>query len=228
MVIKIFAIVIISYLIGAIPVGYLIVRIFKGIDVRKIGSGRVGTTNTARAAGPWAGVLTAILDASKGILVAFLAHLILPTSIWMKVLAVILAVVGQIFSIFLIEHTDEGKIRLRGGAGGATTLGGAVALWPVGLIIILPLVLLVYLGVGYASVTTISIAFVSLVIFLYNAIQGLGPWEYLAYVAATLAIVLYTLRPNLERLMNGTERTVGLRAYLQKRAQQTAASDQSK
>lgn len=215
-----------SYLIGAIPVGFLIVKIMKGIDVRTVGSGRVGTTNTVRAAGPLAGVLTAVLDASKGILVASLAHLILPGSIWMKVIAVILAVVGQIFSIFLIERSPDGKIRLRGGAGGATTFGGTIALWPFGLVFILPLVLLVYLGVGYASLTTISIAFFSLVIFCYNAIHGFGPWEYLLYGFATLAIVIYTLQPNLKRLMNGTERTVGLRALLQKRAQKSSTTDQ--
>ena len=218
----------ISYLIGAIPVGFLIVKIIKGVDVRTIGSGRVGTTNTVRAAGPLAGVLTAILDAGKGILVAYLAHLILPTSIWIKVLAVTLAVVGQIFSIFLIEHGADGKIHLRGGAGGATTLGGAVALWPVGLIIILPLVILVYLGIGYASVTTISIAFFSLVIFCYNAVQGFGPWEYMVYGVAALAVVIYTLRPNLERLIKGTERTVGIRALLNKRSQSPSNIDPGK
>ncbi|MHC1739920.1 MAG: glycerol-3-phosphate acyltransferase [Anaerolineaceae bacterium] len=208
-----------SYLIGAIPVGYLLVKIIKGVDVRTIGSGRVGTTNTVRAAGPLAGIFTAILDAGKGILVAYIAHLILPGSVWMKVIAVILAVVGQIFSIFLIERTQEGKIRLHGGAGGATTLGGAIALWPVIFVIVLPLVLLVYMGIGYASVTTISIAFFSLVVFGYNAAQGLGPWEYLFYGVATLIIVIYTLRPNLQRLIAGTERAVGIRAYLRKRAQ---------
>lgn len=217
-----------AYLIGSIPVGYLIVKLIKGVDVRTIGSGRVGTTNTVRAAGPVAGVLTALLDAGKGILVAFLAHLLLPTSLWVKVFAVILAVVGQIFSIFLVERNSKGKIRLRGGAGGATTMGGAIALWPLSLVIILPLVLLVYIGVGYASVTTISIAFFSLIFFSYNAISGFGPWEYLTYGLVTLCIVLFTLRPNLERLKNGTERAVGIRALLQKRWQRTMSADQSK
>jgi glycerol-3-phosphate acyltransferase PlsY len=224
MIARVIFVLILSYLIGSIPVGYLLVKLIKGVDVRKVGSGRVGTTNAVRAAGPIAGVFTAILDASKGILVAYLANLVLSGSIWMKVFAVILAVVGQIFSIFLIEHGADGKVHLHGGAGGATTLGGAIALWPVGLLIILPFVVLVYIGVGYASLTTISIAFFSLVIFCYNAILGTGPWQYLVYGFATLAIVIYTLRPNLERLMKGTERTVGLRAYFQKRAQQTLPS----
>ncbi len=216
---KILLVLLSAYLIGAIPVGYLIVRIFKGIDVRSIGSGRVGTTNTVRAAGPIAGILTGLLDGGKGILVAYLAHLLIPSSIWVKVTAVILAVVGQIFSIFLIEKTKLGTFKFHGGAGGATTLGGAIALAPVSLIIILPLVLIVYLGIGYASLTTISIAFFSLVIFGYNAAMGMGPWEYLTYGVVTLMIVIYALRPNLERLKNGTERVVGLRALLRKKSQ---------
>lgn len=223
---KVLLVLISAYLIGSIPVGYLLVKLFKGVDIRKIGSGRVGTTNTVRAAGPVAGIITALLDAGKGILVAFLASLILPTSLWVKVIAVILAVFGQIFSIFLAERNSNGKIRLRGGAGGATTMGGAIALWPVSLVIILPLVLLVYVGVGYASVTTISIAFFSLIFFGYNAISGFGPWEYLTYGLATLLLVLFTLRPNLERLKNGTERAVGIRAYLQKRLARINAAEQ--
>lgn len=218
MVVKVLLVLVTAYLIGSIPIGYLIVRILKGVDIRSVGSGRVGTTNTVRAAGPFAGIFTALLDAGKGILAAFLAHSLFPSSIWVKVIAVILAVVGQIFSVFLIEKSKEGKLLFRGGAGGATTLGGAIALWPVSIIVILPLILIVYFGVGYASLTTISIAFFSLVIFGYNAAVGLGPWEYLLYGAVTLLIVLYTLKPNLERLKNGTERVVGLRALLQKKA----------
>jgi glycerol-3-phosphate acyltransferase PlsY len=219
---------VLSYLIGSIPVGYIVVKLIKGIDVRTVGSGRVGTTNTVRAAGPLAGLITSLLDSGKGILVAYLAHLIIPSSVWMKVIAVILAVIGQIFSIFLIERSENGKFRLHGGAGGMTTLGGAVALWPMGLVIILPVVLLVYIGVGYASLTTISIAFISLVIFSFNAIRGVSPWQYLIYGVAALLIVLYTLRPNLQRLINGTERTVGLRAYFQKRAERSISTDSSK
>lgn len=214
---KLLLVMIAAYLIGSVPVGYLIVRIFKGVDVRSVGSGRVGTTNTVRAAGPLAGVFTAILDAGKGILAAFVANQVFPESTWVKVFAVILAVVGQIFSVFLIEKTRLGQYQFSGGAGGATTLGGAIALWPVSLVIILPMVLIVYFGIGYASLTTISIAFFSLVLFAYNAAMGMGPWEYMLYGVATLIIVIYTLRPNLERLRNGTERVVGLRALLQKK-----------
>lgn len=209
--------VIVAYLIGSIPVGYFIVKLFSGKDVRKFGSGRVGGTNAMRAAGFFAGLLTAAFDAGKGILVGFLAGLIVPGNLWVKVVAVILAVIGQIFSIFLIEKNKNGKFAFRGGAGGSTTLGGAISLWPMSWVIIVPLIILVYIAIGYASVTTISIALFSLVLFIYRAIEGLGPWEFIVYGIVTLIIVLYALRPNLKRLREGTERAVGLRAYFQKK-----------
>lgn len=220
MVLKVLAILVLSYLIGAIPIGWLIVKLFNGTDVRTHGSGRVGGTNVMRAAGFIAGLLTSVGDAGKGILAGFIAAAILPSSIWVKIIAVILAVVGQIFSVFLIEKTSEGKWKLRGGAGGSTTLGGAIALVPYSWMIILPLIVLVYIGIGYASITTISIAFFSLILFGYEAAVGLGPWEYVFYGAATLIIVLYALRPNLKRLAEGNERAVGLRALFEKKLKQ--------
>ena len=217
MVFKSILVLITAYLVGSIPVGWIIVKLFKGADVRTLGSGRVGGTNVMRAAGLGAGLLTACADAGKGILAGFIASVAMPGSLWLKIFAVILAVVGQIFSVFLIEKGENGRLKLRGGAGGSTTLGGAIALVPYSWMIILPLILLVYIGIGYASVTTISIAFFSLILFGYQAAAGLGPWEFVFYGASTLVIVLYALRPNLKRLAEGTERAVGLRAYFEKK-----------
>lgn len=210
-------IIVFSYLIGSIPVGLFVVKLLSGKDVRLIGSGRVGGTNAMRAAGLLAGVMTALLDAGKAILAGYLAGLLLPGTLWVKVVAVILAVVGQVYSIFLVERNAEKKLVFHGGAGGATTLGGAIALFPASWMIILPLVILVFIIIGYASVTTISIALFSLTIFLIRAINGQGPWEFVAYGAIALVIVLYALKPNLKRLREGTERAVGLRAYFQKK-----------
>ncbi len=217
MTLKIFSVLILAYLIGSVPVGWIIVKIFTGKDVREIGSGRVGGTNVMRAAGFLAGLFTSGMDIGKGILAGIISVALMPDSMWLKFIAVTLAVIGQIFSIFLIEKREDGKLHLRGGAGGSTTLGGAIALWPGSLIILLPLVAVVYVVVGYASVTTISIAFFSLILFGYRAIAGMGPWEYALYGALSLIIVIHTLAPNLERLKAGTERVVGLRAYFLKK-----------
>lgn len=217
MTLKIISVLILAYLIGSVPVGWIIVKIFTGKDVREIGSGRVGGTNVMRAAGFLAGLFTSGMDIGKGILAGIISVALMPDSMWLKFIAVTLAVIGQIFSIFLIEKREDGKLHLRGGAGGSTTLGGAIALWPGSLIIILPLVAVVYVVVGYASVTTISIAFFSLILFGYRAIAGMGPWEYALYGVLSLIIVIHTLAPNLERLKAGTERVVGLRAYFLKK-----------
>jgi acyl phosphate:glycerol-3-phosphate acyltransferase len=217
MFLKVLIIIVMSYLIGSIPVGLFVVKLLSGKDIRLIGSGRVGGTNAMRAAGLLAGMMTALLDASKAILAGYLAGVIVPGYLWIKVAAVILAVIGQVYSIFLVERDTNSKLVFHGGAGGATTLGGAIALFPASWIIILPLVILVFIIIGYASVTTISIALFSLTLFLIRAINGKGPWEFVAYGAIALIIVLYALKPNLQRLREGTERAVGLRAYFQKK-----------
>jgi len=105
-----------AYLVGSIPVGVFIVRVFTGKDVRLFGSGRTGGTNAMRAAGLLAGLLTAAFDVGKGLLAGYLATVLVPGSIWVKVISLILAVIGQIYSVFLIERNESGKITLRGGA----------------------------------------------------------------------------------------------------------------
>jgi len=179
-----------AYLIGSIPVGVFIVTIFTGKDVRLMGSGRSGGTNAMRAAGFLAGLLTAGFDVGKGILAGYLVGVLVPGNIWVKVISLILAVIGQIYSVFLIERDESGKMTLRGGAGGSTTLGGAISLWPMSWAIILPLVVLVYIVIGYASVTPSSLALFSLILFIARAIAGTGPWEFIVYGLLTLMIVL--------------------------------------
>lgn len=210
----------ICYLIGSIPFGLIIVKLVTGKDVRQIGSGRTGGTNAMRAAGFLAGAATAILDVMKGVASGWIAEWLVPGDPWLKVLAALFALWGAIHSIFLVEKDDSGRLRLRGGAGGATGLGGAIALWNPSLLIILPVGALIYLFVGYASVTTISVAVSALVIFAIRAFVDNQPFQYIAFGVAALATVLYALRPNLKRLKEGTERVVGLRAYFRKKQKQ--------
>lgn len=201
-----------SYLLGSIPFGLVIVKIASGKDIRSVESGRTGGTNAMRAAGFCAGLLTALFDVGKGAATALVVRWLGVDQPIVQVVAAALAIIGHNYSVFLIERTTHGRIRLRGGAGGATALGGSIALWPLSGVIILPLVVITYIFVGYASVTTISIAAFSALVFLVRAALGLSPWEYVLYGIAALGIVLWALRPNLERLRQGTERPVGLRA----------------
>jgi len=108
-------------------------------------------------------------------------------------------------------------VTLRGGAGGAPCLGATVALFHPALLIILPLGLLGVLIIGYASVATLTIGILSLALFVIRYYQGASPWEYIVYGAGALILLVIALMPNIKRLMNGTERLVGIRAWLKKK-----------
>jgi glycerol-3-phosphate acyltransferase PlsY len=210
-----------SYLVGAIPFGWIIVKISTGRDIRSIESGRTGGTNAMRAAGFLAGAFTAIGDVLKGLstmwLVSWLIPADVPGRVWFQVIAPLMAIMGHNYSIFMIETRSNGRLYLRGGAGGAPCFGGAMSLWPWCGLIILPVSALVFILIGYASVTTLSIAVTATIIFAYLAIVYQAPWQYILYGIASLIILLWALRPNLVRLAQGNERVVGLRAYLKNR-----------
>ena len=207
-----------SYGIGSIPFGLLVVKLISGKDIRTIASGRTGGTNAMRAAGAWAGILTAVLDIFKAAVTVWLAQA-LTSNIWIHALAPIAAILGHNYSIFLIEHTPEGRLIMHGGAGGAAAGGGAFGLWPPAGFILIPFALLVWYGTGYASVTTLSVGLATIVIFAVRAVLGLGPWEYILYGILAEILLVWALRPNLRRLREGTERRHGLPAFLQQRKQ---------
>ncbi|MFH2103397.1 MAG: glycerol-3-phosphate acyltransferase [Chloroflexota bacterium] len=200
-----------AYLIGSVPFGLLVVRLFTGKDIRSVESGRTGGTNAMRAAGWGAGVLTALLDILKAASTVWLAEAF-TGSHWVHVLAPIAAILGHNYSIFLLKRNDAGRWQLRGGAGGAASLGGAIGLWWPSVLIILPLAALIFFGVGYASVTTMSVAFLATVIFAVRAFLGHGSWVDVLYGILALLLLILALRPNIKRLFDGTERLHGWRA----------------
>ncbi len=217
------AVLVIAYLLGSIPFGWLIVKVTTGRDVRQIESGRTGGTNVMRAAGFLAGFFTGVLDILKGAASVWIARALVPVDFplytWVEVAAPLLAILGHNYSIYLIErHKSTGKMKLRGGAGGATCLGGAIGLWPPAGLIIFPLGLLVYVLVGYASLTTMSVALFAAIIFIVKAIQGALPWEYILFGLVAEIMLVWALRPNIERLRQGNERMHGLRVWLKRRS----------
>jgi len=207
---------ILSYLVGSIPFGLLIVKFSTGKDIRKVASGRTGGTNAMRAAGIFAGAGTIILDFLKGFLTVWLARLLVPADVswkvWIEILAPVAAILGHNYSIFLAERNEKGQLRLRGGAGGATTVGGAAGLWWPSALVIIPAALLILFGVGYASVATMSTAAMAIIIFGYQAYRGALPWEYILYGVLAEIVLMIALQPNIVRLLHGTERLVGWRA----------------
>lgn len=209
-------VIVFAYVLGSIPSGLLIVKLKTGKDIRRIESGRTGGTNAMRAAGLWAGLGTAVLDGLKGAACVWLARGLVPGAVWLEVLAPVLAIIGHNYSIFLVERGENGGIRLHGGAGGAPATGGAFALWPPVLLFILPLGVLIFYFIGYASITTMSAALIATLVFAYRAWIGASPWAYVFYGIAAELVLMWALRPNIRRLIDGTERLVGFRAKRRK------------
>jgi glycerol-3-phosphate acyltransferase PlsY len=207
-----------AYLIGSVPMGYVIVRAISGQDVRQVGSGRTGGTNAMRAAGYGAGLLTALLDFLKGAVGVWLARGLLPPEVAPigMVLTGLCAIVGHNYSIFL---------RFKGGAGGAPCVGAAMAIWPWSALVVIPTGVLVLFGVGYASMATLSVAVVISALFAFRTFILRAPdaeAEFILYGLGAFVLLAWALRPNLKRLMRGEERVIGWRA---RRMKQARASD---
>jgi acyl phosphate:glycerol-3-phosphate acyltransferase len=207
-----------AYVVGSIPFGLLVVKMFTGKDIRQVESGRTGGTNAMRAAGFGAGLITAIMDILKGAAVVWLARSLFPLqanagNAWIHVLAPLASILGHNYSIFLTSRDETGRLHFRGGAGGAPSTGGALGLWAPSILIIIPVGAVVLFGVGYASLATLSVGLLTTIIFAYRALVGLSPWQYILYGITALALLAISLRPNIKRLLTGTERLVGWRSH---------------
>jgi glycerol-3-phosphate acyltransferase PlsY len=213
-----------AYLLGAVPVGLVIVKLIRGRDIRYWFSGRTGGTNVMRMAGFWAGFATGVGDLIKGLLAVLGARTLTSGNVWLEAVAGLLVIVGHNYSIFLLERTD-GRVRLRGGAGGASTAGAVIGLWAPAAWIIVPIGLALLYGVGYASVATMSVGLTATGIFLWRAVKGLGPWAYVLFAVLAEGLLLWALRPNIGRLRRGEERIVGLRASRGRRRNQRQHAD---
>jgi glycerol-3-phosphate acyltransferase PlsY len=221
-------IVIAGYVIGSIPFGLLIVKSKTGKDIRTIESGRTGGTNAVRAAGFGAGLLTAILDVLKGAATVWLAKTVLPANYLFHVLAPLAAILGHNYSLFLIRREENGKLRFSGGAGGAPALGGAAGLWFPVLPIVVVVGALIWFGLGMASVTTMAIGLVVIVVFaIRSALGHLEPITILYGVIAEL-FLLWALRPNIKKLLTGKERVVRISLNGWLRARKEAHTESNK
>jgi acyl phosphate:glycerol-3-phosphate acyltransferase len=206
-----------SYIVGSVPFGLVIVRLTTGKDIRNVESGRTGGTNAMRAAGFWAGLGTALMDMLKATAMVWVARAVFPLesspgNAWLHILAPLAVILGHNYSIFLLQREENGSLRLRGGAGGAPCVGGSVGLWAPSFLIIVPLAALILFGIGYASVATMSVALLSSILFTILAIAGLTPWQYALYGIFAEILLVLSLLPNIRRLIAGRERLIGWRA----------------
>jgi len=200
--------VIIGYILGSIPFGLLIVKMKTGKDIRKVESGRTGGTNAVRAAGFGAGLLTAILDILKGAVSVWLAQAFMPQDHLIHILAPLAAILGHNYSVFLIDRDESGKLRFHGGAGGAPALGGAVGLWPWMFPIVFTVGALVWFTLGIASVTTMTIGLIVIIVFGIRVSLGYQEPVDIWYGIIAELFLIWALRPNLKKLFAGQERVV--------------------
>ena len=180
-----------SYLVGSVPCGYLLVRSAEGMDIRSFGSGNIGATNVFRKS-RLAGILTLALDAGKGYLAVALAGWLGGSLEW-KVAAAIMAIVGHVFTVWL---------RFRGGKGVATGCGAYLALALPALLTTLGLFVVILLLTRYISAASIvATAFFPLWAYLYGE-----PTPVLLGAAFGAVLIIAKHGQNIRRLLSGTER----------------------
>jgi acyl phosphate:glycerol-3-phosphate acyltransferase len=186
-----------AYLLGSIPFGLLVAKVFGGGDVRKAGSGNVGATNVARVAGPLAGILTLVLDAAKGSAAVWLAaHFSGEVAGWM-VLAGLAALIGHCFPVWL---------RFHGGKGVATAAGVFLMLSPLALLGSLLLFLIVVMFSRYVSLGSIAAAAaMPLLIYFLWAPHHAPPLIVTFGAFAAAMLIVYKHDTNIQRLVEGRE-----------------------
>ena len=195
----------VSYLLGSVPVGYLLVRIFLKQDIRAIGSGNIGATNVLRSGRKGLGAATFLLDVLKGCSAIWLAAYIVSTFAPpipvqnMEALAAICAVLGHMFPVWL---------RFRGGKGVATGFGVFLVAAPWAALAAIGVFALVLLVSRYVSLASIAGA-ASFPVFAWLLVTSARPPFFIAVQFAVALIIIAKHHQNIRRLFAGTESRLG-------------------
>ena len=200
---------IVSFLLGSIPWGLVISRVFYGKDLRKEGSGNIGTTNAIRSMGKVGGYAVFVLDFGKGLLSAYIATLVAgwaaggaPVDEGVLKLLLALSFAGCVWG-----HVFSPWLGFKGGKGIAVAIGNLfISFGVVGAIIELAIFIVLVPTTKYVSVGSIASAlacpFMSLYFFW-------GHWIAWLFMAAPALTIVWAHRENIARLRNGTERRIG-------------------
>lgn len=200
-------IIILSYLIGSFPTGFIFVKLIKGVDIRTIGSRSTGATNTSRLLGTKIAVIVLLIDIFKGLIATVLISRINFGDLglqadWLQLIAGISAILGHVFPVW---------IGFKGGKGVGTGAGMLLGLMPLELIMGFALFIVTVALTRYISLGSILIAlfvfFALLVESIYLKYQV--PVSHFAVSIVFLLAILITHRSNIKRLINGTENKFG-------------------
>jgi acyl phosphate:glycerol-3-phosphate acyltransferase len=189
--------VLLGYLLGSIPFGYLLVRARSGGDVRAMGSGNIGATNVARTAGWSIGVATLVLDAAKGFFAVWLAGHFSAGNVRFMMYAGLAAILGHIFPVWL---------KFSGGKGVAPALGVFLMISWTAVAAAVAIFAIVFLFWRYVSLASVSAAAaLPLLVYLLYAPRHAPPATVTAGTLLAAVLVIVKHRGNIERLMAGTE-----------------------
>lgn len=202
---KIFVMILLSYLVGSFPTSIIVGKLLRGIDIREHGSGNAGGTNVFRVLGPGPGIFVMAFDVFKGFAATFwisrLAAGTLDSGLLM-LMAGCAAIIGHIWTVFA---------GFRGGKGVGTAAGMMLALYPAALGICLLVFLLVFLLTRIVSVSSMSGAVaLPIVLTIFRYVLHI-PVKNSLYVFSffAAALIIFTHRSNIKRLLNGTENRFG-------------------
>ena len=193
---KIGLIIISCYLLGSIPFGYIVGKLFKKVDIRELGSGNIGATNAFRILGPSLASLVLLGDVGKGILSIYLVRFLNIDNLLILTIAGLAVICGHDWSLFL---------GFKGGKGIATTFGVVFALNPIISVLAITVWVIVVITTRYVSLSSVS-AVISIFIFTILFKQ---PYEYIIFSAIILILGIFKHKENIERLRSKKERKIG-------------------
>ncbi len=197
-VLQLLATLILAYIIGSIPTGYLIVKTKTGQDIRTIGSGSTGATNVKRVLGKKWFFIVMALDALKGALPVILAKLFVTAGVSLGLAPVVAAIA------VIIGHSKSCFLGFKGGKSVASGVGTILALnWMVGLIIAVVWGIITY-ATKYVSVGSMIALFISPFLMYFLG----APIAYIGYCALGAVYIIYLHRENIKRLIAGNENKV--------------------
>jgi glycerol-3-phosphate acyltransferase PlsY len=198
-----FFIMVVSYLLGSIPIGYIVGKV-AGIDIRKSGSGNIGATNVLRVLGKKYGYAVFFLDALKGFAAVRICLALVSTTPAARAYADFFALLGAV--VCVVGHAFPIWLKFKGGKGVATSAGVIIGLMPLAAVILFPIWFIVFEISRYVSVASICAAIsLPITIALFLKFKVMDSVVLLYFSLALAVVVVWQHRSNFSRLLNGTE-----------------------